>query len=551
MVPPPFGSSRRSRSSSPRAAAHRKPYATTGGALQLSKVVLYRNGVGYFERGGARRRRRAHDPVRKDQVERSAQEPHRRRAQRADARSACRCRSIRRAWANAAIATLGPGQRQPRRGARHAARHRGHADGPSGGSLSGRIVMVETIAARSPTRAGANGARAGPSSDFKVTLIRRRRSCASCGCRRSPASRSHDGDLALQFQRSLDATRRRGHVPAGRRRRSGSPGKHVARSASSATSSAAPMWKPTYRVVLPEKGKGKALLQGWAVVDNTSGEDWRDVKLALTSGAPIAFRYDLHTPRDVDRADLVRDRHATAARAGLSRRGELRRSAARSGRPRLRGRADAVRRRSRASDGCDEDEAVGQDGARAGRPSTARPRNRRRIGRAARSPRRAATASTAGGERVGDEAPARRRRRARALDAGATRSRRSISGLIALRPRREAHGARRHVDDGRDHQREGRRRGDVPVPAGRRGLGLRGEPVPRGPVQELDAVRARVRARSRSTPAAASSAKASASRSSATSRVDDPVRRRVRASWSRRARSTTATRCGSSRSCAA
>ena len=66
----------------------------------------------------------------------------------------------------------------------------------------------------------------------------------------------------------------------------------------------APMWKPTYRVVLPEAGKGQALLQGWAVVDNTSGEDWRDVKLALTSGAPIAFRYDLHTPRDVVRTDL-------------------------------------------------------------------------------------------------------------------------------------------------------------------------------------------------------------------------------------------------------
>src|SRR5438477_244769 len=66
----------------------------------------------------------------------------------------------------------------------------------------------------------------------------------------------------------------------------------------------APLWKPTYRVVLPEGGKGQALLQGWAVVDNTTGEDWRDVKLALTAGAPIAFRYDLHTPREVARADL-------------------------------------------------------------------------------------------------------------------------------------------------------------------------------------------------------------------------------------------------------
>jgi len=58
-------------------------------------------------------------------------------------------------------------------------------------------------------------------------------------------------------------------------------------------------------VVLPEGGKGKALLQAWAVVDNTSGEEWRDVHLALTSGAPIAFRYDLHTPRTVERPDLT------------------------------------------------------------------------------------------------------------------------------------------------------------------------------------------------------------------------------------------------------
>ncbi|MCA9712140.1 MAG: DUF4139 domain-containing protein, partial [Myxococcales bacterium] len=67
----------------------------------------------------------------------------------------------------------------------------------------------------------------------------------------------------------------------------------------------APMWKPTYRVVLPESGKGPALLQAWAVVDNVSGEDWSDVRLALTSGEPIAFRYDLHTPRTVDRSDLT------------------------------------------------------------------------------------------------------------------------------------------------------------------------------------------------------------------------------------------------------
>jgi len=55
-----------------------------------------------------------------------------------------------------------------------------------------------------------------------------------------------------------------------------------------------PVWRPSYRVVFD--GTDKALLQAWAVVQNTSGEDWRDVRLALTTGAPISFRSDLGTP---------------------------------------------------------------------------------------------------------------------------------------------------------------------------------------------------------------------------------------------------------------
>jgi hypothetical protein len=55
-----------------------------------------------------------------------------------------------------------------------------------------------------------------------------------------------------------------------------------------------PVWRPSYRVVFDDKGQ--PLLQAWAVVQNTSGEDWRDVKLTLTTGAPISFRSDLGTP---------------------------------------------------------------------------------------------------------------------------------------------------------------------------------------------------------------------------------------------------------------
>ena len=37
-----------------------------------------------------------------------------------------------------------------------------------------------------------------------------------------------------------------------------------------------PVWKTTYRIVLPTKAESKPLLQGWAIVDNTIGEDWDD-----------------------------------------------------------------------------------------------------------------------------------------------------------------------------------------------------------------------------------------------------------------------------------
>jgi hypothetical protein len=67
-----------------------------------------------------------------------------------------------------------------------------------------------------------------------------------------------------------------------------------------------PRWKPAYRLVL---GKDqKPLLQGWAVVDNVSGESWRDVRLSLVSGSPISFRYDLHSPQYTERVDLTPER---------------------------------------------------------------------------------------------------------------------------------------------------------------------------------------------------------------------------------------------------
>ena len=52
----------------------------------------------------------------------------------------------------------------------------------------------------------------------------------------------------------------------------------------------APVWKMSYRALLAEK---EARLQGWAVVDNRSGRDWREVELVLVAGAPVTLRQAL------------------------------------------------------------------------------------------------------------------------------------------------------------------------------------------------------------------------------------------------------------------
>jgi hypothetical protein len=54
------------------------------------------------------------------------------------------------------------------------------------------------------------------------------------------------------------------------------------------------VWKSSYRLVL---GETSSTLEGWAIVDNTTDEDWMDVKLSVVSGRPISFISQLDTPR--------------------------------------------------------------------------------------------------------------------------------------------------------------------------------------------------------------------------------------------------------------
>jgi hypothetical protein len=72
----------------------------------------------------------------------------------------------------------------------------------------------------------------------------------------------------------------------------------------------APAWKPSYRVMLGDKDK-KIDLEGWAVVDNTSGEDWKAVRLGVGASSALSFRFDLRSVRVVER-ETLEDNHLFA-----------------------------------------------------------------------------------------------------------------------------------------------------------------------------------------------------------------------------------------------
>ena len=70
------------------------------------------------------------------------------------------------------------------------------------------------------------------------------------------------------------------------------------------------IWKSSYRLIF--NASGMPTLEGWAIVDNTTGEDWDKVRLSLVSGRPISFVTQLYPPRYVNRpnAELPDDQAA-------------------------------------------------------------------------------------------------------------------------------------------------------------------------------------------------------------------------------------------------
>ena len=69
-----------------------------------------------------------------------------------------------------------------------------------------------------------------------------------------------------------------------------------------------PIWKSTYRILLTSTPTSStpqtATLQGWAVVDNTVGTDWNNVQLSLIAGSPQSFLQPLSQPIYSRRPDI-------------------------------------------------------------------------------------------------------------------------------------------------------------------------------------------------------------------------------------------------------
>jgi hypothetical protein len=67
---------------------------------------------------------------------------------------------------------------------------------------------------------------------------------------------------------------------------------------------AAPLWKASYRLVLPAKDGDPARLQAWAVLENQSGANWDGVALTLQYGNPVTFRQAIYQSYYVQRPEV-------------------------------------------------------------------------------------------------------------------------------------------------------------------------------------------------------------------------------------------------------
>lgn len=170
-------------------------------------------------------------------------------------------------------------------------------DGPR--PMQGRILRAETV--RDP---GPAPGRDGPART-RVSLL------TDAGLRQfvleeSDAVQVADPALRARIARALAAARR--ETPQDARRLTISSLGNVFRTIRVGYVAAAPLWKASYRLVLPDAGAdpatAQARLQGWATLENASGTDWSNVSIALQYGNPVTFHQAIYRSYFVARPEV-------------------------------------------------------------------------------------------------------------------------------------------------------------------------------------------------------------------------------------------------------
>lgn len=273
---------------------------TPHSALPITRVVLYQNGVGYFEREGTLEGNRLTLQVRPSQINDLL------KSLTIVDRSSGRALSVSLPLEKSADQALSELPEQ----VRHASGllelltvFRGARVEVSGafGTAEGRVVGLENIPDRVPSRNEAVAPR------WRLTLAEADGELRVLALEDVRSLTILDRALAVGLERSLDVSLKEGDwKPVSITVRFTGDEDHPLKASYVVEM---PRWKPAYRVVLSDN---KPLLQGWAVVDNVSGEDWTNVELSLVAGTPVSFIYDLHSSQFVRRTDLSPRRLAAA-----------------------------------------------------------------------------------------------------------------------------------------------------------------------------------------------------------------------------------------------
>ena len=179
--------------------------------------------------------------------------------------------------------------------------------GAPGGTLSGRLMSIETRT----EKVGANGGESDSASPvtvdkFYLTLVAGTGAVRVIELTPQLSVRPLDASLQGQVDRYLELLSTT-HDSGLRHLTLNALGQGQ-RELRVSYISEVPVWKSTYRMVFPREvanGKGEsAIVQGWAVVDNTVGADWDNVQLSLVAGAPQSFIQPLSQPLYTRRPEI-------------------------------------------------------------------------------------------------------------------------------------------------------------------------------------------------------------------------------------------------------